>query len=89
MPKQTAYATGWLESYSPPDQTSEPASGLTEKLGWLAVRTVVGFAAWLEKRRVSAELMALDDRELADIGLSRTDIDRVAEGSVKDGRLAA
>ncbi|TAN57719.1 MAG: DUF1127 domain-containing protein [Rhodospirillales bacterium] len=34
----------------------------------------------MEKSRVRAELTAMDDRELADIGLVRTDIERVAQG---------
>ncbi|MBI5119876.1 MAG: DUF1127 domain-containing protein [Rhodospirillales bacterium] len=74
----------------PADQDNGPSpSGLGHKLGGLAVRGVVGFAVWLEKRRVAAELNALDDRELADIGLVRTDIDRVADGSYQGKRLAA
>jgi uncharacterized protein YjiS (DUF1127 family) len=89
MLKQNVYSSGWIHSYTAPDQGGQLRSTLADKLGWLAARAMVGLAAWLEKRRVSAELMALDDRELADIGLSRTDIDRVAEGSFKDKRLAA
>lgn len=90
MFKQNVYSSGWLDSYTPADQDngSNP-SGLGHKLGGLAIRGVVGFAAWLEKRRVAAELNALDDRELADIGLVRTDIDRVVDGSYQDKRLAA
>ncbi|WP_439817583.1 DUF1127 domain-containing protein [Zavarzinia sp. CC-PAN008] len=33
-----------------------------------------GFGTWFEKRRTFAELDALDDRMLADIGLVRSDI---------------
>jgi uncharacterized protein YjiS (DUF1127 family) len=35
---------------------------------------------WVETLRTRAALGALNDRELADIGLTRGDIDRVAEG---------
>jgi len=35
---------------------------------------------WVETLRTRAALGALNDRELADIGLTRGDIDRIAEG---------
>ncbi len=35
--------------------------------------------AWLDRRSVAAELNALSDRELADIGLTRADLTRVFE----------
>lgn len=37
-------------------------------------RLLAGFAGWMQRRRAEAELRALTDRELADIGLSRGDI---------------
>ena len=40
---------------------------------------VARLRAWLERRSVAAELNALSDRELADIGLSRADLGRVFE----------
>ena len=35
---------------------------------------------WQERERVLGELRSLDDRQLADIGLSRGDIEAVADG---------
>ena len=57
-------------------------------------RTALGFAGteawqnrlrqmlfgWVDTLRTRAELGALNDRELADMGLTRGDIDRVAAG---------
>jgi uncharacterized protein YjiS (DUF1127 family) len=44
------------------------------------------FGAWLAERRRAArtkrELMAYSDRELADMGLTRADIPRVARGQL-------
>ncbi|MCX8099710.1 MAG: DUF1127 domain-containing protein [Geminicoccaceae bacterium] len=56
--------------------------------GYLAelAERVVGW--WRERRRIArtiAELEALSDSELADIGISRADIERVARGSVHHG----
>jgi len=38
------------------------------------------FARWQADQRALAQLYAMDDRALADIGLSRGDIDAVATG---------
>jgi len=43
--------------------------------------------SWQERQRLRNELQALDDRLLADIGLSRGDIEAVAAG--KQGRSIA
>ncbi len=43
---------------------------------------------WQERGRVMNELQLMDDRQLADIGLSRGDIESVASGSF-DRRHAA
>jgi len=43
-------------------------------------RLVAAFSNWLERRRTEAELHALTDRELADIGLTRGDIPYVLSG---------
>ena len=39
------------------------------------------FADWRRRERAYAELMALDDHSLADIGVSRPDIRAICEGS--------
>ncbi|MBP0445561.1 DUF1127 domain-containing protein [Roseomonas sp. SSH11] len=46
-------------------------------------RLVSGFAAWIQRRRAEAELTALTDRELADIGLTRGDIPFVLQGGIE------
>ncbi|MBB4287381.1 DUF1127 domain-containing protein [Roseospira goensis] len=45
-------------------------------IGWL-VRTV---RRWLERRELEATLLAMDDHQLEDIGLTRSDIDAVVAG---------
>lgn len=55
------------------------------RLAELAERAV---AWWRERRRIArtiAELEALTDSELADIGITRADIERVARSSVRHG----
>jgi uncharacterized protein YjiS (DUF1127 family) len=42
---------------------------------WLS-RQVAAYAAWRLDREAAAELSAMSDRELLDIGLSRSDVDR-------------
>ena len=46
-------------------------------------RLLAGFAAWMQRRRAEAELMALTDRELADIGLTRADVPYVLRGEIE------
>ena len=47
------------------------------------------FAAWQRRRRAYDELMALDDRSLADIGIRRSEIPAVVEGFHERTRAAA
>ena len=59
-----------------------------------ALRPPSGFAlllrleAWLDRRAGRRAALALDDRALADLGLSRADAERAAEGlpSARRGR---
>jgi uncharacterized protein YjiS (DUF1127 family) len=53
------------------------ATGLPRVLARVGGR----LAEWNLRRRTVAELEALTDRDLADIGLTRGDIDRLAEGA--------
>jgi uncharacterized protein YjiS (DUF1127 family) len=46
----------------------------------LFAATRTAFANWRRRQRAYAELMALDDRSLADIGIHRSEIPAVAEG---------
>jgi uncharacterized protein YjiS (DUF1127 family) len=48
-----------------------------------------GFADWRRRERAYDELMALDDHSLADIGISRSNIRAVCEGSYKPDQAAA
>ena len=45
---------------------------------FVAVRNA--FAAWQRRQRAYGELMALDDRSLADIGIRRSEIPAIIEG---------
>jgi len=47
------------------------------------------FADWRRRERAYAELMALDDHSLADIGIRRSEIRGLVEGSRAPGRTAA
>jgi uncharacterized protein YjiS (DUF1127 family) len=47
---------------------------------WLAA-----FRAWREQRAALAELVMMSDRELADIGLTRSDVPRVVNDDLKAG----
>lgn len=39
------------------------------------LQLLLRFEAWLDRRASSRDLYRMDDRELADIGLSRTDVE--------------
>ncbi len=52
------------------------------------INVVHAVRRWQERDRVMNELQSMDDRQLADIGLSRGDIESVASGKF-DRRLAA
>ena len=47
------------------------------------------FAAWQRRQRAYGELMALDDRSLADIGIRRSEIAAVVEGFHERTRATA
>ena len=47
------------------------------------------FATWQRRQRAYGELMALDDRSLADIGIRRSEIPAVVEGFHERSRAAA
>ena len=49
-------------------------------------RMVSGFAAWMQRRRAEAELLSLTDRELADIGITRSDIPAILSGRMQPER---
>ncbi|HYU13081.1 MAG TPA: DUF1127 domain-containing protein [Stellaceae bacterium] len=54
---------------------------------FLAARNA--FAAWQRRQRAYGELMALDDRSLADIGIRRSEIPAIVEGFHERSRAPA
>jgi uncharacterized protein YjiS (DUF1127 family) len=50
---------------------------------WLS-RQVAAFVAWSRENEAASELSAMSDRELTDIGLSRTDLGRVFKSAFND-----
>ncbi|MDE2005945.1 MAG: DUF1127 domain-containing protein [Rhodospirillales bacterium] len=80
LPQSFSYHSTW------DDADYEPA----RKLGRFALlaRAVVGtgsrLAAWSRRRAAIAELSGMNERELADIGITRSDIARVADPSFID-----
>jgi uncharacterized protein YjiS (DUF1127 family) len=55
----------------------------------LFVATRSAVARWRQRERAYGELMALDDRSLADIGIHRSQIPAIVEESYRAGRGAA
>jgi uncharacterized protein YjiS (DUF1127 family) len=45
-----------------------------------------GYRAWKRREAMRRELMQLTDRELADIGISRSEIDRVVSQEIAEMR---
>lgn len=56
------------------------STGLLARAGALIESAYGAFTAWNDARATRKVLSGLSDRELSDIGLSRADIDAVAEG---------
>ncbi len=54
---------------------------------FVAARAVI--ARWRQRQRAYGELMALDDRSLADIGIRREEIRAIVEGYRDEPRRAA
>lgn len=48
------------------------------------LQILLRFESWLDRRRTSKELYGLDDRALADIGLSRADVESLNVASWQD-----
>jgi uncharacterized protein YjiS (DUF1127 family) len=46
----------------------------------LLISAKAGIAKWRQRRRAFDELLALDDRSLADIGIHRSEIPAIVEG---------
>ena len=57
-----------------------------EKQGWLAA-VMARFVAWRRRREVMAEMAMMSDRELADIGLARSELPRVFDPAFAADRV--
>jgi uncharacterized protein YjiS (DUF1127 family) len=69
LPSLTYVDTHLEDPVLPPQSASTRRRGVA---AWL-----VAFRAWRERRAALAELEMMNDRELADIGLTRSDLPRV------------
>lgn len=61
-------------------RTTYGSTGLFGRIGTTFTAAVSAVMSWNDTRATKNSLAALSDRELADIGLSRADIDDVAAG---------
>ncbi|AHD01648.1 DUF1127 domain-containing protein [Leisingera methylohalidivorans] len=61
-------------------RTTYGSTGLFGRFDALVASAIGMFAAWNDARATRNALSGLSDRELADIGLSRCDIESVATG---------
>jgi uncharacterized protein YjiS (DUF1127 family) len=79
LPSQITY-------YSAGEEAARVAAdarfGSSVGLGRMVARVMAGIAEMRRRRAVLSELNSLSDRELADIGVSRSDLGRVFEPGV-------
>ncbi|UWQ48879.1 DUF1127 domain-containing protein [Leisingera caerulea] len=61
-------------------RTTYGSTGLFGRIGDLVASAAGAFAAWNDARATRNALSGLSDRELADIGMCRGDIESVASG---------
>jgi uncharacterized protein YjiS (DUF1127 family) len=76
LPKMSYIDAHWEE---PNLQTATPGQSSVRQTGlaaWLS-RQVAAFAAWRRDSEAAGELAMMSDRELLDIGVSRSDLSRV------------
>lgn len=62
---------------------------LGEAIGRVIRTATAAIAAYVARTRARRQLLALDDRLLADIGLTRGDIEAAATGRITSARMAA
>ncbi|MEX1109007.1 MAG: DUF1127 domain-containing protein [Dongiaceae bacterium] len=60
-------------------------SGPMARAGRMAADAWTNYRAWSELRRATRHLASLDDRVLRDIGVSRSEINRMVYGPMKAG----
>jgi uncharacterized protein YjiS (DUF1127 family) len=73
LPRLTYIDTRWEEPAAQPEVVPTRERGFAS---WIAAR-VEAYRNWRERTRALAELHAMSDRELFDVGLNRGDVDRV------------
>ncbi|WP_122073336.1 DUF1127 domain-containing protein [Pseudophaeobacter sp. EL27] len=61
-------------------RTTYGSTGLFGRIGLLFIAAASAVVAWNDARNSKKTLNALSDRELADIGLSRGDIEDISAG---------
>lgn len=64
-----------FRSYDARATAATGSSGIATLLGAIDQRLIQPVLLWRQQRATQRELIALDDRQLADIGLSRGDLD--------------
>jgi uncharacterized protein YjiS (DUF1127 family) len=80
LPQSFSYHSTW------DDADYEPAKPLTlrQRLVMAFQRARARLASWSDRHQALAELSGMNERELADIGLTRSDIARVTDPSFID-----
>jgi uncharacterized protein YjiS (DUF1127 family) len=73
LPSLSYVDTQWEEAKP---RGSSGAASKTGLAAWLS-RRVAAFVAWRRNNEALSELSAMSDRELSDIGISRSDVARV------------
>jgi uncharacterized protein YjiS (DUF1127 family) len=63
-------------------RTTYGSSIVAGRISTLVTRAIIAIIAWNDARVTRKALSALTDRELEDIGLTRADIDLVAENKI-------
>jgi uncharacterized protein YjiS (DUF1127 family) len=64
-------------------ETRSAAGSLAERFGRVRAAIADRYASYALYRRTFAELQALDDRDLADLGLARADIMAIARETAR------
>jgi uncharacterized protein YjiS (DUF1127 family) len=78
LPSLSYIDVKWEEPSLREVDTTSKAVRSTGLAAWLS-RQVAALVAWRRNSEAAAELQAMSDYELADIGLSRSDLSRVFE----------
>lgn len=83
LPSMSYIDAKWEEPELRSAPTRQPIRRQRGLAGWLRSR-IAAFKAWRAQQQTLAELDAMTDRELIDIGLTRADIGRVFDEARND-----